>query len=245
MTQSGSTRGAGDGPRTRGGWTPAGTAARRRVAQAERSTERGQRTRQQILEAARRVFGRLGYLDAGIDDIVAEAGLARGSFYTYFPSKLELFKVLAAEVGDAIAAAVAPGPGERGLDPVSALDRSNRRYLDAYRRHAAIYGLLEQSASIDPELRQLRLHYRQVHVRRVTARIVSWQRRGLAAAGVDPATAAAALVSMTSNFCYWWRVLGEDHDEESAAATLTALWAGALGLAVGSSGPAAGSARAT
>jgi hypothetical protein len=68
-------------------------------------------------------------------------------------------------------------------------------------------------------------------VRRVTDRIVSWQRRGLAATGVDPATAAAALVSMTSNFCYWWRVLGEAHDEETAAATLTALWARSLGLA--------------
>jgi AcrR family transcriptional regulator len=232
VTQSGPelSRSHGDGPRTRGGWTPAGTAARRRVAQAERSTERGQRTRQQILAAARLVFGRLGYLDAGIDDIVAEAGLARGSFYTYFPSKLELFKVLAAEVGEAIAGAVTPEPGDRGLDPLAALDRSNRRYLEAYRQHADIYGLLEQTASIDPELRQLRLHYRQLHVRRVTDRIVSWQRRGLAAASVDPATAAAALVSMTSNFCYWWRVLGEAHDEETAAATLTALWAGSLGL---------------
>ena len=224
------TRARGDGPRTRGGWTPAGTAARRRVAQAERSTERGQRTRLQILAAARSVFGRLGYLDAGIDDIVAETGLARGSFYTYFPSKLELFKVLAAEVGEAIAAAVTPEPGERGLDPVTALDRSNRRYLETYRVHAAIYGLIEQTACIDPELRELRLHYRQLHVRRVTDRIVSWQRRGLAAASVDPATAAAALVSMTSNFCYWWRVLGEENDEETAAATLTGLWARSLGL---------------
>ena len=185
-------RGRGDGPRTRGGWTPAGTAARRRVAQAERGTGRGQRTRLQLLDAAREVFARLGYLDAGIDDIVAAAGLARGSFYTYFPSKLELFKVLAAEVAEAIAAAVTSEPGERGLDPVAALDRSNRRYLDAYRRHAPIYGLFEQMASIDPELRQLRLHYRQLHVQRVADRIVSWQRRGLAAADADPATAAAA-----------------------------------------------------
>jgi AcrR family transcriptional regulator len=227
-------RGRSDGPRTRGGWTPAGTAARRRVAQAERSTSRGQRTRQQILDAARVVFGRVGYLDAGIDDIVAEAGLARGSFYTYFPSKLDVFKVLAAEVGEAIAGAVTQEPGERSLDPVAALDRSNRRYLDAYRRNAAIYGLIEQTAGIDPELRQLRQHYRELHVERVAARIRSWRRRGLAAAAVDPATAAAALVSMTSNFCYWWHVLGEQHDEETAAATLTALWAGSLGLSSGS-----------
>jgi AcrR family transcriptional regulator len=228
-------RGRSDGPRTRGGWTPAGTAARRRVAQAERGTSRGQRTRQQLLDAARIVFARRGYLDAGIDDIVAEAGLARGSFYTYFPSKLDVFKVLAAEVGDAIAGSVTQELGERGLDPVAALDRSNRRYLDAYRRNAAIYGLIEQTAGIDPELRHLRQHYRDLHVRRVAARIRSWRRRGLAAADVDPATAAAALVSMTSNFCYWWLVVGEQHDEETAARTLTALWAGSLGLRSGSS----------
>jgi AcrR family transcriptional regulator len=200
------------------------------VAQAERRTGRGERTRQQILDASHRVFARLGYLDAGVDDIVAEAGLARGSFYTYFPSKLEVFKVLAAEVGDAIAAAVTHEPRERGVDPVAALDRSNRRYLEAYRRHAAIYGLIEQTASIDPELRLLRQHYRNLHVQRVTARITSWQRRGLASLDVDPATAAAALVSMTSNFCYWWHVLGEEHDADTAATTLTAMWARSLGL---------------
>jgi AcrR family transcriptional regulator len=230
MTQSARTRARGDGPRTRGGWTPAGTAARRRAAQAERGTGRGQRTRQQILDAARRVFERMGYTDAGIDEIVAEAGLARGSFYTYFPSKMEVFKVLAAEVAESIAAAVQHEPGERGLDPVAALDRSNRRYLAVYRRHAAIYGLIEQLASIDPELKELRRRYRQMHVDRVAARIRSWQRRGLAIAAVDPDITAAALVSMTSNFCYWWLVGGEQHDEEAAAVTLTALWAGSLGL---------------
>ena len=223
-------RAPGDGPRTRGGWTPAGTAARRRIAQASRGTGRGQRTREQILAAAREVFARLGYLDAGVDDIVAAVGVARGSFYTYFPSKLEVFKVLAAEVGEAIAAAVAPEPGEHGLDPVTALDRANRRYVDAYREHAAIYGLIEQLASIDPELKRLRRHYRALHVDRVAARISSWQRRGLAAESVEPRTAAAALVSMTSNFCYWWLVVGEQHEEESAERTLTDLWAGSLGL---------------
>jgi AcrR family transcriptional regulator len=227
---AGRDRAAGDGPRTRGGWTPAGTAARRRTAQAARSTGRGQRTRQQILDAARRVFERHGYLQAGIEEIVAEAGLARGSFYTYFPSKLDVFKVLAAEVGESIAAAVAHEPVERGLDPLAALNRANRRYLDAYRQHAAIYGLIEQMASIDPELQDLRQRYRQLHVDRVAARIRSWQRRGMAAAPVDPATAAAALVSMTSNFCYWWLVGGEDHDPEAAASTLTLLWTGSLGL---------------
>ncbi len=223
-------RGTADGPRTRGGWTPAGTAARRRNTRADRGTDRGQRTRRLILDAARRVFERDGYLDAGIDEIVTEAGVARGSFYTYFPSKLEVFKLLAAEVGESVAAAVAPGPGERGLDPLAALDRANRRYLQAYRQHAAIYGLIEQLATIDPELLALRRRYRQTHVDRVAARIRSWQRRGLADQDLDPGTAAAALVSMMSSFCYWWLVAGEQHDTETAAATLTAMWAGSVGL---------------
>jgi AcrR family transcriptional regulator len=223
-------RGTAGGPRTRGGWTPVGTAARRRSAQADHATDRGQRTRRLLLDAARRVFERDGYLDAGIDEIVAEAGVARGSFYTYFPSKLEVFKLLAAEVGESVAAAVAPEPGERGLDPVAALDRANRRYLEAYRQHAAIYGLIEQLASIDPELLALRQRYRQLHVDRVAARIRSWQRRGLAAGDLDALTAAAALVSMMSNFCYWWLVGAEEHDPETVAVTLTAMWAASIGL---------------
>jgi AcrR family transcriptional regulator len=223
-------RGTADGPRTRGGWTPAGTAARRRNAQADRATDRGQRTRRLILDAARRVFERDGYLDAGIDEIVAEAGVARGSFYTYFPSKLAVFKLLAAEVGESVAAAVAPELGERGLDPVAALDRANRRYLQAYRQHAGMYGLIEQLASIDPDLLALRRRYRQLHVDRVAARVRSWQRRGLAAEDLDAGTTAAALVSMMSNFCYWWLVAGEEHDAQTAAVTLTSLWTRAVGL---------------
>ena len=148
-----STRARGDGPRTRGGGRrpgrPPGAGWRRPSAAPSAASGPGSRSSPRLAAS----LAWLGYLDAGIDDIVAEAGLARGSFYTYFPSKLELFKVLAAEVGEAIAAAVTPEPGSAGLDPVAALDRSNRRYLEAYRLHAAIYGLIEQTASIDPELR--------------------------------------------------------------------------------------------
>ncbi|HEY4012746.1 MAG TPA: TetR/AcrR family transcriptional regulator [Polyangiaceae bacterium] len=43
--------------------------------------------RQQILSAAREVFGKRGYHAAKIDDIVAAAGIARGTFYLYFEDK--------------------------------------------------------------------------------------------------------------------------------------------------------------
>jgi AcrR family transcriptional regulator len=207
-----------------------GTAADRRASHAERGTARGQRTRRLIVDAARRVFERDGYIDANIDDIVSEAGVARGSFYTYFPSKLEVFRELSHEVGALVDEAVAPCHEAERLDPIAALARSNLRYIQVYRDNAALYGLVEQVATIDPAIHRQRLAGRRANVERVGARIKRWQKRGIADTTVDPATTAAALVSMTSNFCYWWFVGGDAYDEEQAAATLTDMWIRAVGL---------------
>jgi AcrR family transcriptional regulator len=54
--------------------------------------------RAQIVEAAARIFSRTGYHAASVDDIVRAAGVARGTFYLYFPSKRELFSALIDEL---------------------------------------------------------------------------------------------------------------------------------------------------
>jgi AcrR family transcriptional regulator len=48
--------------------------------------------RQQILLHARDVFAKRGYHTAKIDDIVASAGIARGTFYLYFEDKRAIFE---------------------------------------------------------------------------------------------------------------------------------------------------------
>jgi AcrR family transcriptional regulator len=48
--------------------------------------------RQQILNHARDVFAKRGYHAAKIDDIVAAAGVARGTFYLYFEDKRGIFE---------------------------------------------------------------------------------------------------------------------------------------------------------
>jgi AcrR family transcriptional regulator len=48
--------------------------------------------RQQILNHARDVFAKRGYHAAKIDDIVAAAGVARGTFYLYFGDKRAIFE---------------------------------------------------------------------------------------------------------------------------------------------------------
>jgi len=180
--------------------------------------------------AARRVFERDGYLDTRVADIAAEADLAHGSFYTYFSSKQSVFLAIVREIGRQIREAVAPSPADGDLDTYEALDRSNRRYLDAYRANSVIWALVEQVATIDPEIHRIRLLGRRQHVDRVAMTIRRWQERGLADRSVDPHTTAGALVCMLSNFAYWWLAGGDTYQDDAAARTLTEIWARAVGL---------------
>jgi AcrR family transcriptional regulator len=49
------------------------------------------RTRERILDSARRLFTRAGYETVTIDDVMAHAGLTRGGFYNHFSNKADLF----------------------------------------------------------------------------------------------------------------------------------------------------------
>lgn len=50
--------------------------------------------RRELLLAAKKVFAASGYHAAGVADIVAEAEVARGTFYLYFKSKRDVFSAL-------------------------------------------------------------------------------------------------------------------------------------------------------
>jgi hypothetical protein len=45
------------------------------------------RVRSRIVESARRLFNRAGFDGVSVNAIMADAGLTRGGFYTYFASK--------------------------------------------------------------------------------------------------------------------------------------------------------------
>ena len=54
--------------------------------------------RDKILDSASRLFNRYGFNAVSIDDVMGDAGLTRGSFYTYFASKTELYAQSVARV---------------------------------------------------------------------------------------------------------------------------------------------------
>jgi AcrR family transcriptional regulator len=56
-----------------------------------------QQNRQAILDAAKEVFGELGYESASVRDIIRRTPLSVGAFYNYFRSKDELCEALAGD----------------------------------------------------------------------------------------------------------------------------------------------------
>ncbi len=54
----------------------------------------------QILDAASRVFARLGFASARMDDVASESGLSKGALYLYFKSKDQLIDSLVGRMID-------------------------------------------------------------------------------------------------------------------------------------------------
>ncbi len=147
---------------TRGGHVPTGVGAQRRATIDSTAGPKAARTRDRLLDAARVVFARHGYLDTTVDQIVTEAGVARGSFYSYFSSKIEIFRHLAATIDRRVDRAVVAFDHKAG-DPVATLLISNRNYLAMVRDNADLYRLVEQVAVVDATVAEARHRSRQRH----------------------------------------------------------------------------------
>ena len=192
---------------------------------------KGRRTRQRLLAAARVVFERDGFLNARVADIAAEAGVSHGTFYTYFDSKTEIFRSVMADVMGLIWHTRTATDGDPTLSPYEKIQRSNRQFVRVYRENAVMMGLMEQAITYDDEVRQLRLMVRQRSVERVRVSVERMQQAGTVRSDLDAHCVSSALVSMVSNFIYFWLVMGEgEYDDETVVHTLTELWASALGL---------------
>ena len=194
-------------------------------------TPKGHRTRQRLLAAARTVFERDGFLNARVADIAVVAGVSHGTFYTYFASKTEIFRSVMSDVMGLVWNTRTSTDGDPHLGPYERIERSNRQFLKVYRENHVMMGLMEQAVTYDDEVRQLRQMVRERSVERVRLSIEQMQRDGIARSDLDAFCVSSALVSMVSNFIYFWLVMGEgDYDDETVIHSLTELWASALEL---------------
>jgi AcrR family transcriptional regulator len=205
-------------------------------------------TRSLLVEAAKVVFERDGFLNARIVDIAETARLATGSFYHYFDSKEQIFREVAAIQEQRLTAPESapmstPTPDRSVADTDAHADtnddrttwsrigQANRRYLERYRDASALMGVIEEVSRYDTEVNVARMATMKHFVERAERAIVKLQAEGLADARLNPSLAADALGAMVGRFAEQWLVQGyRDYDFDEAVDQLTLIWGNALGI---------------
>ncbi|WP_370176912.1 TetR/AcrR family transcriptional regulator [Alteriqipengyuania sp.] len=121
------------------------------------ATERGRRTRRKLLDAATIEFGERGFHEASIASITRRAGVALGSFYTYFGSKEAIFRDLVRDLSDGVRLAAAQRLAERDLDALDTERAALAAFMAFARDHKEIYRIIDESEFVDPD--SYRAHY--------------------------------------------------------------------------------------
>lgn len=191
-------------------------------------TPKGHERRSAILEAARRVFESRGYVDTRVADIVSEAHVAQGTFYTYFDSKEAVFVELARIVIDDMLESLR---SERVTGtPMERVTGGLRRFIAAFRPNAVFIGLIEQVGTYTPEMAKMRLALREEFVERNARGIEQLQLQGEADARIDARMTAEVLGAMVDQTCYVWFSLGKDFEEAEVLRALSTVWARGIGI---------------
>ena len=127
-----------------------------------------------ILDAARDEFGALGFSDSSIVGITQRAGVALGTFYTYFESKEALFKALVGDMSAQVRDSV--GPTLVGAkDGLEGEQRALAAFLDFVRDHRDIYRIIDESEFVNPAA--YREHYETTGTR-IAARLRAARNKG-------------------------------------------------------------------
>ncbi|MEM9086093.1 MAG: TetR/AcrR family transcriptional regulator [Pseudomonadota bacterium] len=122
-------------------------------------TERGRRTLRKLLDASAIEFGEKGFHEASVSSITRRAGVALGSFYTYFDSKDALFRALVQDMSENVrtSARAAIDEGMGALDTERA---ALTAFLDFASEHKEVYRIIDEAEFVDPA--SYRKHYETI-----------------------------------------------------------------------------------
>ncbi|MFO6447928.1 TetR/AcrR family transcriptional regulator [Erythrobacter sp. NE805] len=125
-------------------------------------TERGRRTLRKLLDAAAVEFGEKGFHEASVSSITRRAGVALGSFYTYFDSKDALFRALVADMSEAVRTSARSALSE-GMGALEIERAALAAFLRFAAEHKEIYRIIDEAEFVDPA--SYRAHYETIAAR--------------------------------------------------------------------------------
>lgn len=165
-------------------------------------TEQGRERKQQLVDAAIGLFAERGYAATRILDICDRAGVAKGLFYWYFPTKLDLFSELVRSMRHQLrrAQAEAMDPDADALTRIQQGAAASVRFMA---EHATYFSLVDVERA-DPAIADALKHGSEVYLDDVTALIRAAQADGRVI-DADPQLLALGVLGTVSSFSNAWR----------------------------------------
>lgn len=205
------------------------------ISDREVQTAKGFNTKRQLLDSARKVFERTGYLEGRVADVVAEAGVSHGTFYNYFLSRYDVFAAAAIEVSGGLREEFrTPRPASDHHSLYARVMADNIRAAEYYRRHAPFIAVFEQFATVGRAEADVRLMVRDTFVMRSARAVERMQADGEADPRLDPWLVSDVLTCMFERTVLNWYVLGleeeYEHGIEDRIVALSKVWVRALGI---------------
>jgi AcrR family transcriptional regulator len=174
-------------------------------------TPKGRKTRANILDAARRVVARHGFVAMRVGDVATEAGLSLGAFYRYFKNKDDMFSHLIADIHEELFNASRSADNELGSNPYSALREANYGYLEHYFANRDIMRALFEAVTVDKRYRSIWWQMRERHVERFVYALAKGH--GITEVNrISTRVLAEAMASMTEQSAYCWYAQEELND---------------------------------
>lgn len=179
--------------------------------------------RAQLMDSALAAFSRGGYHGTHISHIIAEAGVARGTFYLYFQGKRDVFQALIDEMFTSLDGVLEPVDPNAGPSPLEQMRRNLERFVGVMQARPRLTTLLiEQGAPLEPEVRErLRGFYADL-TRRVEQTLALGEELGLLES-VDREVVARAIVGAVKEVFYDWEHQREAFDPQRVADALIDL----------------------
>ena len=147
-----------------------------------------------ILDALERLLRARPFSELAVNDIIAEAGVSRTSFYANFASRTAVLSGCLRRVVGEIAVAVDPFLTEAAADPAAAIRVNLARWVDLASAHGPLLRTVSEQWIHDAELGELWLEV-MAAFSASTARVIEQARAaGTAPPGADPAALATCLM---------------------------------------------------
>src|ERR1700744_888509 len=169
-------------------------------------------TRAALVTAARTAFSQLGYSRTTVADITERAEVSRATFYVYFASKGDVFRVLTEQLRDEFLEAQRARTADRD-DPVAGATATVSDFVDVYAANLAFITVLEHQALTDPQLQELWHGIRERLLKRMTRFVRILVADGGAHPLAPPDMVAAAASGMAVRFALLIAARPADRDQ--------------------------------